>query len=144
MVTVWAWQSKFHKKKKHCMLLYLFTLMQWLAGQLVAWFNELRFLPAGIGWFFSFQVMGGDISYSLTQLDVCSSLYSDLWLIIIGVQKVNNACCTSSLSHKYNLWIRIHHPFIFSHLSIYLSNICTQLLQKKLPILKYFLLLFRF
>lgn len=96
------------EKKKHCILLYLFSLMQWLASQLVAWFNELRFLPTGIGCFFSFQVMGRDISYSLSQLDICSSLYSDLWLIIIGVQKVNNACCTSSLSHK-SIYLSITH-----------------------------------
>lgn len=36
--------------------------------------------------------MDGDISYSLSQLDTCSSLYSDLWLIILAVQKVNNLC----------------------------------------------------
>lgn len=34
--------------------------------------------------------MERDVSYSLSQLDTCSSVYSDLWLIIIAVQKVNN------------------------------------------------------
>ncbi|XP_040924747.1 probable G-protein coupled receptor 156 [Betta splendens] len=33
------------------------------------------------------KVEDKDISYSLSQLDSCSSVYSDLWLIIIAVQK---------------------------------------------------------
>lgn len=42
---------------------------------------------------FFIKVMERDVSYSLLQLDTCSSLYSDLWLIIIGVQKVTIICC---------------------------------------------------
>lgn len=42
---------------------------------------------------FPIEVMERDVSYSLLQLDTCSSLYSDLWLIIIGVQKVTIVCC---------------------------------------------------
>ncbi|XP_070694715.1 probable G-protein coupled receptor 156 [Pempheris klunzingeri] len=33
------------------------------------------------------KVVERDISYSLSQLDTCSSVYSDLWVIIIAVQK---------------------------------------------------------
>ncbi|XP_059199112.1 probable G-protein coupled receptor 156 [Centropristis striata] len=33
------------------------------------------------------KVLERDISYSLSQLDTCSSVYSDLWIIIIAVQK---------------------------------------------------------
>ncbi|XP_010898529.2 probable G-protein coupled receptor 156 [Esox lucius] len=35
------------------------------------------------------KVMERDVSYSLTQLDSCSSLYSDLWVILLAVIKGN-------------------------------------------------------
>lgn len=38
----------------------------------------------------SSQVMERHISYSLSQTDACSSLYSDLWVTIIAVKKVND------------------------------------------------------
>lgn len=38
--------------------------------------------------FFICQVVEQDASYSLSQLDSCSSLYSDLWVILLSVLKV--------------------------------------------------------
>lgn len=37
------------------------------------------------------------VSYSLSQTDACSSLYSDLWVTIIAVKKVNNVCLDEML-----------------------------------------------
>ncbi|XP_070771325.1 probable G-protein coupled receptor 156 [Enoplosus armatus] len=52
------------------------------------------------------KVVERDISYSLSQLDTCSSAYSDLWVIIIAVQKgclllygIYLAGLTSNVSH---------------------------------------------
>lgn len=36
--------------------------------------------------------MERQISYSLTQTDTCSSVYYDLWVTIMAVKKVNDAC----------------------------------------------------
>lgn len=36
------------------------------------------------------KVVERELSYSLSQLDSCSSLYSDLWVILIAVMKVKH------------------------------------------------------
>ncbi|XP_034740509.1 probable G-protein coupled receptor 156 [Etheostoma cragini] len=53
------------------------------------------------------KVVERDISYSLTQLDTCSSVYSDLWVIIIAVQK---GCLLLYGTYLAGLTSNVSHP----------------------------------
>ncbi|KAI3356315.1 hypothetical protein L3Q82_017546 [Scortum barcoo] len=52
-------------------------------------------------------VVERDISYSLSQLDTCSSVYSDLWVIIIAVQK---GCLLLYGTYLAGLTSNVSHP----------------------------------
>ncbi|CAJ1079556.1 probable G-protein coupled receptor 156 isoform X1 [Xyrichtys novacula] len=53
------------------------------------------------------KVVEGDISYSLSQLDTCSSLYPDLWVILIVVQK---GCLLLYGTYLAGLTSTVSHP----------------------------------
>ncbi|XP_028250216.1 probable G-protein coupled receptor 156 isoform X1 [Parambassis ranga] len=53
------------------------------------------------------KVMNRDISYSLSQLDSCSSVYSNLWIIIIAVQK---GCLLLYGTYLAGLTSNVSHP----------------------------------
>ncbi|XP_033472934.2 putative G-protein coupled receptor 156 [Epinephelus lanceolatus] len=53
------------------------------------------------------KVVEKDISYSLSQLDTCSSAYSDLWVIIIAVQK---GCLLLYGTYLAGLTSNVSHP----------------------------------
>ncbi|XP_070832335.1 probable G-protein coupled receptor 156 [Chaetodon trifascialis] len=53
------------------------------------------------------KVVERDISYSLTQLDTCASLYSDLWVIIVAVQK---GCLLLYGTYLAGLTSNVSHP----------------------------------
>ncbi|XP_076603300.1 putative G-protein coupled receptor 156 [Chaetodon auriga] len=53
------------------------------------------------------KVVERDVSYSLTQLDTCASLYSDLWVIIIAVQK---GCLLLYGTYLAGLTSNVSHP----------------------------------
>ncbi|XP_042350966.1 probable G-protein coupled receptor 156 [Plectropomus leopardus] len=53
------------------------------------------------------KVVDKDISYSLSQLDTCSSAYSDLWVIIIAVQK---GCLLLYGTYLAGLTSNVSHP----------------------------------
>ncbi|KAG8000604.1 hypothetical protein GBF38_017025 [Nibea albiflora] len=53
------------------------------------------------------KVVERDISFSLSQLDACSSLYSDLWIIIIAVQK---GCLLLYGTYLAGLTSNVSHP----------------------------------
>ncbi|KAE8299217.1 putative G-protein coupled receptor 156 [Larimichthys crocea] len=53
------------------------------------------------------KVAERDISFSLSQLDACSSLYSDLWIIIIAVQK---GCLLLYGTYLAGLTSNVSHP----------------------------------
>ncbi|XP_008296978.1 probable G-protein coupled receptor 156, partial [Stegastes partitus] len=53
------------------------------------------------------KVMERDVSYSLSQLDSCSSVYSDLWVIIIVIQK---GCLLLYGTYLAGLTSNVSHP----------------------------------
>ncbi|XP_041663831.1 probable G-protein coupled receptor 156 [Cheilinus undulatus] len=53
------------------------------------------------------KVVERDVSYSLSQLDTCSSLYSDLWVILIAVQK---GCLLLYGTYLAGLTSTVSHP----------------------------------
>ncbi|KAM3607749.1 uncharacterized protein V6R79_013066 [Siganus canaliculatus] len=53
------------------------------------------------------KVVEKDISYSLSQLDTCSSLYSDLWVIVIALQK---GCLLLYGTYLAGLTSNVSHP----------------------------------
>ncbi|XP_042282243.1 probable G-protein coupled receptor 156 isoform X2 [Thunnus maccoyii] len=53
------------------------------------------------------KVVEKDVSYSLSQLDSCSSVYSDLWVIIIAVQK---GCLLLYGTYLAGLTSNVSHP----------------------------------
>ncbi|XP_038576623.1 probable G-protein coupled receptor 156 [Micropterus salmoides] len=53
------------------------------------------------------KVMERDISYSLSQLDTCSSVYSDIWVIVIAVQK---GCLLLYGTYLAGLTSNVSHP----------------------------------
>lgn len=57
--------------------------------------------------------MERDVSYSLSQLVSCSSLYSNLWIIIVAVQKVTSLY-SNFIIHLYqclNAHFKVLHYF---------------------------------
>ncbi|XP_073329481.1 probable G-protein coupled receptor 156 [Pagrus major] len=53
------------------------------------------------------KVVERDVSYSLSQLDTCSSVYSDMWVIIIAVQK---GCLLLYGTYLAGLTSNVSHP----------------------------------
>lgn len=67
---------------------FFFFLQSWADRHITPNLIWLFMLPVFLNVFvFSVQVMQGDVSSSLSQLDACSSVYSDVWILIIAVQK---------------------------------------------------------